>query len=147
MTLVLIRQGDKILLGMKKRGFGVGRYNGFGGKIKNNENIIEAAKRETLEECNLKINNLEKIATMNFFWKNNDNHCEVHLFKATELSGELKESEEMKPEWFNIDNLPLDKMWADDKYWMPLFLANKKFTGKFIFDKNDKVLKYSLNEK
>lgn len=43
-TLCLIRKGDHILLGMKKRGFGEGRWNGFGGKVKDNESIDESDK-------------------------------------------------------------------------------------------------------
>ena len=41
-TLVLIRDSDRILLGLKKRGFGKGRWNGFGGKV---ETILQAAHR------------------------------------------------------------------------------------------------------
>lgn len=44
-TLALIRSNSNILLGMKKRGFGVGRWNGFGGKVHSNETVLEAAKR------------------------------------------------------------------------------------------------------
>lgn len=36
---------NQILLGMKKRGFGVGKWNGFGGKIEENETTEEGAKR------------------------------------------------------------------------------------------------------
>ena len=45
LTLVFIIEQDKILLGMKKRGFGVGWWNGFGGKVQQDETIEEAAKR------------------------------------------------------------------------------------------------------
>ena len=34
LTLVFLREGGKVLLGMKKRGFGVGKWNGFGGKVR-----------------------------------------------------------------------------------------------------------------
>ena len=34
LTLVFLREGSKVLLGMKKRGFGVGKWNGFGGKVR-----------------------------------------------------------------------------------------------------------------
>ena len=34
LTLVFLRNGSKVLLGMKKRGFGVGKWNGFGGKVR-----------------------------------------------------------------------------------------------------------------
>jgi len=40
---------DRILLGMKKRGFGAGWWNGFGGKVQQGETIEEAAKRSTKE--------------------------------------------------------------------------------------------------
>ena len=46
-TLVSVLKDDEILLGLKKRGFGVGWWNGFGGKINNGETIEEAAKRCT----------------------------------------------------------------------------------------------------
>lgn len=44
-TLIIVRNGDKTLLGFKKRGFGVGKWNGFGGKVEPGETIIDAAKR------------------------------------------------------------------------------------------------------
>ena len=44
-TLCLIYQHPKLLLGMKKRGFGAGRWNGFGGKLHENESIEEATKK------------------------------------------------------------------------------------------------------
>ena len=34
LTLVFLREGRRVLLGMKKRGFGVGKWNGFGGKVR-----------------------------------------------------------------------------------------------------------------
>jgi len=36
LTLVFLRRPGQILLGMKKRGFGQGRWNGFGGKGERN---------------------------------------------------------------------------------------------------------------
>jgi ADP-ribose pyrophosphatase YjhB (NUDIX family) len=45
-TLCLLIEGDKILLAMKKRGFGVGKWNGLGGKVALGEKIIDAAIRE-----------------------------------------------------------------------------------------------------
>ena len=45
LTLVMIMKNNQILLGMKKRGFGVNRWNGFGGKLQPGESILDAAKR------------------------------------------------------------------------------------------------------
>ena len=44
-TLVFVLDESRILLGLKKRGFGCGRWNGFGGKVEAGETIAEAAKR------------------------------------------------------------------------------------------------------
>jgi NADH pyrophosphatase NudC (nudix superfamily) len=45
LTLVLIYNRTHVLLGMKKRGFGVGRWNGFGGKVQEGESLENAARR------------------------------------------------------------------------------------------------------
>ncbi len=46
LTLVYILKGDEILLGLKKRGFGTGKWNGFGGKVKlDEETILDGAIR------------------------------------------------------------------------------------------------------
>lgn len=46
LTLTLVRSGaGEILLGLKKRGFGEGKWNGFGGKVEPGETIPQAAAR------------------------------------------------------------------------------------------------------
>ena len=45
LTLVFVIEKSRILLGLKERGFGVGRWNGFGGKVEKQETIEEGAKR------------------------------------------------------------------------------------------------------
>lgn len=44
-SLVMVRKETEILLGFKLRGFGVGKWNGFGGKLEANETIYECALR------------------------------------------------------------------------------------------------------
>ena len=145
LTLLIIHKDGKILLGMKKRGFRMGRWNGFGGKIHDGETIEDATKRELLEESELTVNVMEKIGVVEFSWKEKpDIILEANIFKATDFLGELTESDEMKPQWFSTKDIPYDKMWSDDKYWIPLLLENKKFKGKFVFDDNNNVLDYEL---
>lgn len=45
LTLVFIQEQTRILLGLKKRGFGQGLWNGFGGKVEKGETIEKAALR------------------------------------------------------------------------------------------------------
>jgi 8-oxo-dGTP diphosphatase/2-hydroxy-dATP diphosphatase len=145
LTLTLITEKDKVLLGLKKRGFGMGKYNGFGGKIEAGETVEEAAAREVFEESNLELRNLKKIAIIDFAWQDSKPDLKVHLFHSTKFQGNIQETEEMRPEWFDIDNIPLDKMWDDDRYWFPLFLQGKSFEATFLFDKKDRVVKHQIN--
>lgn len=147
LTLCIIHQDDKILLGMKKRGFGAGRWNGFGGKVLSEESIEDAARREVVEEAGISVGELEKIGILEFeFSEDRGVFLEVHVFKATDFTGEIQETEEMRPLWFAVSEIPYDTMWPDDKYWLPLFLKGKKFTGIFFFGKGDTILEQTLKE-
>jgi len=146
LTLCLIQENSKILLGMKKRGFGVGRWNGFGGKLSVGETIEDAAKRELNEEIGVTVENFEKVGIIDFEFKNNPEVLQVHIFKINNYLGVPTESEEMKPQWFNVSEIPFKEMWPDDIYWLPLFLSGKKFKGKFLFENSDTILEQELLE-
>jgi 8-oxo-dGTP diphosphatase/2-hydroxy-dATP diphosphatase len=146
LTLCIIHQHPKILLGMKKRGFGAGKWNGFGGKVQSGESIAEAAYREVREEAGVKVTKMEKLGVIDFEFHEDPEILEVHIFKANEFEGEPQESEEMKPRWFHIDEIPFASMWPDDKHWLPLLLQGKKFKGKFLFNKTDTILGMNLFE-
>ena len=135
LTLIIIYDGaakgeatgsgehQRILLGMKKRGFGEGKYNGFGGKVEAGETIEAAAKRELLEEANVSLadGSLEKRGVLTFFWEGQSSVMQIHLFSAdtADMRGEPAESTEMRPEWFDLAGLPYDQMWEDDQHWFP----------------------------
>jgi 8-oxo-dGTP diphosphatase/2-hydroxy-dATP diphosphatase len=143
-TLCIVYKHPKILLGMKKRGFGKGRWNGFGGKIKDGEDIKEAAIRELKEEAGLDVMEMEKVGLINFEFVESGELIEVPFFWVKDWNGNPRESDEMKPEWFHIDEIPYELMWPDDKHWMPLFLEGKKFRGRFTFDKLGNISDYHL---
>ncbi len=144
LTLVFFIKDDQILLGYKKRGFGAGRWNGFGGKVEKGESIEEAAKREAVEECGLSIKRLEKRAIHTFSFEGNADVLEVHTFWVKSWEGEPVETEEMKPQWFHFDAIPYDSMWPDDKLWLPQFLGGKCLKTAFLFGEKDAVLQYDV---
>ena len=136
----------KILLGMKKIRFGKGWYNGFGGSVEDNESLIECAIRETKEESGITLINPVRMGNILFHFQNKEQDHDVHFFRADHYIGEPKESNEMKPTWFNINYIPYDQMWPSDKYWMPLLLSGKFFKGNVEFNLEGKIAKYELNE-
>ncbi|GFO49967.1 7,8-dihydro-8-oxoguanine triphosphatase, partial [Plakobranchus ocellatus] len=93
LTLVFVKEPGKILLGMKKRGFGQGRWNGFGGKVEEGETILEGAKRELLEESGVVANSLSRVGLINFEFENDPIILEVHIFKTSDYTGKPVETE------------------------------------------------------
>jgi len=146
LTLCIVYQHSRVLLGMKKRGFGAGKWNGFGGKVMAGETIEEAAKRELREEAGIEAKHLDKLGIIDFESKGDPEILQVHIFRSDIFSGEVSESEEMKPQWFHIDEIPFKEMWPDDVFWMPLLLSRKKFEGKFSFDESGAILGQELFE-
>lgn len=147
-TLCLLKRDNKILLAMKKRGFGEGRYNGVGGKIEKGETPEEAMIRETQEEILVTPTKYEKVGFVEFdeYYKGNKQNIVFHLYIVYDWDGNPCESEEMSPKWFNIDNIPYDEMFPDDKYWLPLILEGKKIKAYFDFDEDWNVLSKEINE-
>lgn len=144
-TLCLLIKDDKVLLAMKKRGFGVGRWNGVGGKQAEGENIEQTAIRETQEEIGVTPTDLTPVGTFDFHFPGHPEwEQQMHVFLVTDWQGEPAESEEMQPAWFAKDKLPLESMWASDVFWMPKVLAGEKVSGEFTFGLGDIVLSHKL---
>jgi len=152
LTLAMIVKEDQLLLGMKKRGFGEGRWNGFGGKVGEGESIEAAARREVVEEVGLIPLDMQEVGLLTFSFENEEKVLEVHVFTVISYEGEPAESEEMQPKWFSVDSIPYAQMWPDDEYWLPLLIAGKKFEGSFLFDRpsdseyTSKILRKELQE-
>ena len=65
-TVLLLLKEDQILLAMKKRGFGVGKWNGVGGKPNPDEDIVSTAIRESQEEIGVTPLNPSKVAVFKY---------------------------------------------------------------------------------
>lgn len=147
-TLLLLRKDNEILLAKKKRGFGEGKYNGVGGKLEEGETPEEAMIRETEEEIMITPTKYEKMGVIEFleYVKGERANVKFHLYVATEWIGIPKESEEMIPKWFSLDNLPYNEMFPDDIYWLPYILEGKKINAFFDFDEEWNLLSYHIKE-
>jgi 8-oxo-dGTP pyrophosphatase MutT (NUDIX family) len=149
-TLCLLLRDNELCLAMKKRGFGVNKYNGFGGKVGDkeefkNESIEEALMREGQEEFGITIQGFERRAEMLFTFPSKPEWDQVvYIFICRKWKGDPQESEEMKPEWFKLDKIPYEKMWDDDKYWLPRILKGEVITAEFQFSDNGKVMHHEI---
>mgnify|MGYP001806601676 FL=1 len=147
-TLGFLIKDNKILLAMKKRGFGPGKWNGVGGKMHDGETIEETSKREIMEEISVLVKKQEIVGKIKFYFKDNqDWDQEVVVFKIIDWENEPQESEEMAPQWIDINKIPYDKMWIDDRFWLPKVLAGEKIEAKFVFGNDDqKILEMEVKK-
>jgi 8-oxo-dGTP pyrophosphatase MutT (NUDIX family) len=101
-TLLFLVNDDtqEVLLAMKKRGFGEGKFNGTGGKIEAGETVPQAAVREAREELGVKVSEerLEHVGTIAFSFDGKpDWNLMCTVFLSNVWEGEPVETEEMKP--------------------------------------------------
>ena len=135
-----------ICLAMKKRGFGMNRWNGVGGKVASEETIEEAAKRETEEEIDVLVKELNKVAEISFYFPHNPAWDQmVHVYFAASWNGNPKESDEMNPKWFSINEIPFQNMWPDDIFWLPEIMKGNLLKAMFKFGENDVVQSKEIN--
>ena len=132
-TLVLVRRGDEVLLIHKKTGLGEGKVNGPGGKLEAGERWEECARREVMEELSLSLGELWWCGELRFLMSDYpDIHC--HAFITHEHIGIPTESREASPFWCPVSSIPWEKMWEDDRYWLPRALLGERVLGSFSFE-------------
>jgi 8-oxo-dGTP pyrophosphatase MutT (NUDIX family) len=145
-TLCLLVRGDpptEILLGLKKAGFGAGKYNGFGGKVEAGETIESAAVREVAEEVGLRVSeqDLQAVGRLTFLFSGNPEWNRVtYVFMVAVWAGEPTESVEMRPVRFAVDDIPFEHMWQGDVYWMPRILAGERVQGRVTFGEDNETV-------
>ena len=141
-VILFVLDGDQILLIDKKRGLGHGKVNGPGGRLEPGESAYQAAVRETREEVGLEAGHLTEQALLQFVFTNGYT-LEVTVFTTESYSGEMMETDEARPFWCRKSEIPFDRMWADDKMWLPRVLAGEYVSGQFVFD-DDVMLQSAL---
>ena len=132
-NLLFVVRDCRVLLIHKKRGIGAGKINGPGGKLEPGESAMESAIREVEEELLITPFHPEEMGVLRFAFRDGLHlHCTV--FRSPDYRGEPTETHEATPEWFDIDHIPYDRMWADDIHWLPGMLSGKRFDAWFEFD-------------
>ncbi len=128
---IMIRDGNKILLGHRSRKEKYGDTGGIyepdswtlpGGKQEYDETVLECAIRETKEETNLDISDLEIYGASDDIQPNK--HYVTMQVIAHKFNGELKNMEPVKHsewKWFDLDNLPEN-----------IYTPSKKFIDKYL---------------
>jgi 8-oxo-dGTP diphosphatase len=144
-TLLFVVRNGEVLLIHKKRGLGAGKINGPGGRIDAGETPLEAAIREVREELCIEPLGVRQRGELRFQFLDGLS-LHGYVFMATDCEGEPQETDEARPLWTPIAEIPYDRMWADDRLWLPLMLEGHPVEGRFLFD-GDVMLTHEVDIK
>lgn len=141
-TLCYLWRGNRVLLIHKAHGlFGEGKWNAPGGKLQADELPETAALREMHEETRLRVGDLKFHGLLNFYiGRKRELDQTVFIFSSKKASGRMRNGREGELRWFADDKIPYDEMWVDDRVWVPLLVAGKRFVGNFEFTEGYKKL-------
>lgn len=135
---------DKVLLGVRKKSstdLGVNIVAGIGGKLEPDETHEQALIREVNEEIGITPITYKRMGKVVFLYPHKPKwNLDVEIYVIEKWDGDPVESDEIKPDWFEIKKLPIDRMFLDNKYWLPHVLAGKTIEAIFLYSEEHVIL-------
>lgn|SRR3989338_4128692 len=134
-TLGIVLRNEAVLLGERKKGeIGIGKLSGPGGKLEIGETLPECLIRETREEFVIELDpaSLELVALIDFYAAGEIDFC-VYVYRARILAGEIKETADIIPAWYTLDDLPFERMYDSDCYWFERAARGEKFRANVYY--------------
>ena len=135
-TLIYLRDGDHVLLIEKLRGHGAGLVNAPGGRLECGESIGECAIREVREEVGVKVKYACLRGILRFHDKINGFDMLGYAYIAKGFSGIPTKTVEADPFWCRVSEVPYERMWEDDKFWLPRLLCGECINAELVFSNN-----------
>lgn len=142
-TLVYVLRNQSVLLINKLRGHGQGKVNAPGGKIEAGETAEACAIRELREEVGLRVSAVRRCAQLKFLDLKTEFSLEGYVFLADDFRGCPSGTPEADPFWCSLDSVPYERMWEDDRFWLPHVLNGDKVSGEFVFE-NDRLKQWFI---
>lgn len=119
-TVCFLKKENKVMLVRIHYGENDEKWNGVGGVVNIGEKPEDAVVREISEEIGILVDkkNLKQITVRTY------PELELHVFSVDKWKGEpqLLDKTLKEIKWFDKGDLPYDKMWPDNKDWLPKVL-------------------------
>ncbi len=150
-VLIFITHNREVLLlkGAPTKRIWANKYNGVGGHVEREEDILSAARREIAEETGLTVNDLRLRGVINID-AGQSAGIGMFVFTATSTRRELTPSPEGSLEWIPFDQIQQLDLVEDLPALLPKVLAMADdappFFGRYWYDSEGK-LQIELNEK
>ena len=124
----------------------LGKYNGLGGKLEPDEDIVAGFKREIREEAGIECEEIQLRGTIS--WPGFGKHGEDwfgFIFRVDQFSGTpFSENEEGPLGWHRVADLQSLPMWEGDKFFLPLvFDEDPRIFHGYMPYENHKPLSWS----
>jgi len=148
---VQISRGGEVLLGLKRHGFGTNLWqHTFAGKVEAGETILAAAGRELFEETGLTAQPEDLVKTALLEYEFVDSNIvpvimQVHIYSAIRWEGTPVITEEIAPKWFNVSDIPYERMWPDNKFWLERSLRAEQVHGYFLYSSLTTISRHQLD--
>jgi len=115
-----------------------GKYNGLGGKLERDENVVSGLRRELKEEAGIVCETISMAGTISWpgFGKDGQDWFGF-VFRVDAYRGEIKaRNPEGELLWVAVDEVLSLPLWEGDRYFLPLVFANpaRVFHGVMPYD-------------
>ena len=148
---ILSPDGTQVLLvhrNARKDDEHLGKYNGLGGKLEADEDVMAGMVREIREEAGIECTTLQLRGTISWpgFGKNGEDWLGF-VFLVTAFEGEPhSENPEGTLEWVTLENMYDLPMWEGDRHFLPLVFDGdpRQFHGVMPY-KDGKMVSWSAS--
>ncbi len=143
---IMSPDGKKVLLihrNSRKNDMHLGKYNGLGGKLERDEDVISGLRREIREEAGIEIDGIRLRGTINWtgFGKYGEDWFGF-IFRIERFSGTPRtENHEGSLHWVAVDKILDLPLWEGDRYFLPLVFGNdpRQFHGVMPYENGHPV--------
>ncbi len=133
---ILSPDGKEVLLihrNARQNDMHLGKYNGLGGKLERDENVVSGLRREIREEAGVEIDGIRLRGTINWtgFGKNGEDWFGF-IFRIDAFSGTpLSANHEGSLHWVAVEKIMALPLWEGDRYFLPLVFGDdpRQFHG------------------
>ncbi|MCR5468503.1 MAG: 8-oxo-dGTP diphosphatase [Lachnospiraceae bacterium] len=142
-TLVYIEKDGKYLMlhrTKKQQDPNANKWIGVGGHFEENETPVECALREVKEETNLILTEYRFRGIVTFISDKYETEY-MHLFTATEFTGELSECDEGELKWIDKGEILNLNLWEGDKVFLKYLLDDEDAFFLKLEYEGDKLVK------
>jgi 8-oxo-dGTP diphosphatase len=141
-SLILLIKEDHVLLqkASPTKKIWAGFYNGLGGHVEKQEDILSSAKRELMEEAGVQCSDLH-LRGMVTIEVQDQQGILMFVFSGSNVLGKLQNSIEGQLEWIEIQKMESLPIVEDVPFLVHMLIDDKRlFFGHYSYDENGKLV-------